>query len=96
MTTITPPTPLLSLTNELVKKGGTNNNLYFLHVDFPHVITTETVDDPTPRLTSVSDEWKSSPSAQIQGHRYLEPPILGVQRRLRVKRRHPDSQNPHL
>ncbi len=32
----------------------------------------------------------------LQGHRYLESPILGVQRRLRVKSRHPDSQNPHL
>jgi hypothetical protein len=32
----------------------------------------------------------------LQGHRYLDTPILGVQRRLRDKRRHPDSQNPHL
>jgi hypothetical protein len=32
----------------------------------------------------------------LQGHRYLDPPILYVQRRLRVKRRHPDSQNSHL
>jgi hypothetical protein len=27
---------------------------------------------------------------------YLEPPILGVESRLRAKCRHPDSQNPHL
>jgi hypothetical protein len=32
----------------------------------------------------------------LQDHLYLDPPILGVQRRLRVKCRHPDSQNPHL
>ena len=30
----------------------------------------------------------------LQGHRYLEPPILGVQRR-RVKSQHPNSQTPH-
>ena len=30
----------------------------------------------------------------IQGHRYLEPPILDVQRR-RVNRQHPNSQPPH-
>ena len=30
----------------------------------------------------------------IQGHRYLESPILGVQRR-RVKCQHPNSQSPH-
>ena len=35
-------------------------------------------------------------SCMLQDHRYLDPPILGVQRRLRTKRRHPDSQNPHL
>ena len=30
----------------------------------------------------------------LQGHRYLESPILGVQRR-RVKCQHPNSQPPH-
>ena len=30
----------------------------------------------------------------LQGHRYLDPPILGVQRR-RVKLQHPDSPPPH-
>ncbi len=39
---------------------------------------------------------KSSPHdfVMLQGHRYLEPPILGVQRR-RVKSLHPNSQSPH-
>jgi hypothetical protein len=32
----------------------------------------------------------------LQGNRYLESPILGVQSRLHARRRHPDSQNPHL
>ena len=31
----------------------------------------------------------------IQGHRYFEPPILGVQRRCRVKCQHPNSHPPH-
>ncbi len=31
----------------------------------------------------------------LQGHRYLEPLILGVQRRFCVKRQHPHSQPPH-
>jgi len=30
----------------------------------------------------------------LQGHRYLEPPILGVQSRLGARRRHPDSPLP--
>jgi hypothetical protein len=42
-----------------------------------------------PRLYNLPSEY------MLQGHRYLDPPILGVQRRLRSKRRHPDSQNPH-
>ncbi len=43
------------------------------------------------------EETDNNPNfALIQGHRYLDPPILGVQRRLSTKRRHPDSQNPHL
>ena len=55
--------PSYTLTNELVKKAGTNNNLHFLLVEFPHVTTAETADDPHFRLTSVSDEWKPSPPA---------------------------------
>jgi len=55
--------PSYTLTNELVKKSGTNNNLHLLLVEFPHVVTVETVEDPSRRLTSVSDEWKPSPSA---------------------------------
>ena len=43
-----------------------------------------------PRLYNLPSEY------MLQGHRYLDPPILGVQRRLRDKSRHPDSQNPHL
>jgi hypothetical protein len=31
----------------------------------------------------------------LQDHRYLESPILGVQRRFRVKGQHPNSQPPH-
>jgi hypothetical protein len=31
----------------------------------------------------------------LLGHRYLEPLILGVQRRFGVKRQHPNSQPPH-
>ncbi len=31
----------------------------------------------------------------VQGHRYLESPILGVQRRFRVKSQHPNSQTSH-
>ncbi len=47
------------------------------------------------------DTWaprdtKSSPHdfVMLQGHRYLEPPILVVQRR-RVKSQHPNSHPPH-
>ena len=31
----------------------------------------------------------------LQDHRYLDPPILDVQRRFRVERQHPNSQSPH-
>jgi hypothetical protein len=55
--------PSFTLTNELVKKGGTNNNLHFLLVDFPHVHTAETADDPNSRLSNVSDDWKPPLSA---------------------------------
>ena len=33
--------------------------------------------------------------AVLQDHRYLEIPILGVQRRFRDKSQHPNSQFPH-
>ena len=36
-----------------------------------------------PRLYNLPSEY------MLQGHRYLDPPILDVQRRLRVNRRHP-------
>ena len=32
----------------------------------------------------------------LQDHRYLEAPILGVQRRFRVKSQHPNSHPPHI
>jgi hypothetical protein len=32
----------------------------------------------------------------FQDNRYLEPPILDIQRRFRVKCEHPNSQTPHI
>ncbi len=41
--------------------------------------------------------WARSPDKYVcsKGHRYLESLILGVQRRVRVKRQHLNSQPPH-
>jgi hypothetical protein len=46
------------LVTELTKKDGTNNNLHFLSVDYPHIQTAETAGNPVPHLMGVSDEWK--------------------------------------
>jgi hypothetical protein len=38
--------PTYSLVSELTKKGGSNNNLHFLSVEYPHVQTADTAGSP--------------------------------------------------
>ena len=51
---------------------------------------------PDPRIRPRRGLAAGGDGAMLQGHRYLEPPILGVQSGLLARSRHPDSQNPHL
>jgi hypothetical protein len=50
--------PAYILVTEFTKKDDTNHNLHFLSVDYPHIQTTETADNPGPYLMGVSGEWK--------------------------------------
>jgi len=67
-----PPTkghycPSYTLTNELVKKSGTNNNLHLLLVDFPR-----RYQDPTPRLTRSPTNGSTPPRLQVPA------PLIGT------------------
>ena len=94
---VTPPSPSPAATSNMVtyeNKGLTTSSslsgfatLSRVGVIYCH---SKFIVGQDPRLYNIPSEY------MIQGHRYLDPPIFDVQRRLRAKRRHPDSQNPHL
>ncbi len=66
--------PSYTITNKLVKKAGTNNNIHFLLVEFPHVTTAETADDLLPASPVSPTTGRPPPRLQVPSPPYLSPP----------------------